>query len=64
MDNTCVIKQYTTTATLNQRRMMADPFEVILRNMRRTAQFGPDSIDLAAIRDQYGIDEFNDCRMS
>ncbi|KAL5236457.1 hypothetical protein ACI65C_003867 [Semiaphis heraclei] len=64
VDNTCVIKQYTTTATLNQRRMMADPFEVILRNMRRTAQFGPDSIDLAAIRDQYGIDEFNDCRMS
>lgn len=48
--------------------MMADPFEVILYNMRRTAQDGPDSIDFATIRDQYGIDplsdEFNDCRMS
>jgi len=68
VDNTFIIKQYSTTAMLNQRRMMADPFEVILRNMRRTVQLGPDGIDLATIRDQYGIDplsdEFNDCRMS
>lgn len=68
MDNTNIINHYSTTATLNQRRMMADPFEVILYNMRRTAQDGPDSIDFATIRDQYGIDplsdEFNDCRMS
>jgi len=68
VDNTYIINHYSATAMLNQRRMMADPFEVILRNMRRTAQEGPDSIDLATIRDQYGIDplsdEFNDCRMS
>jgi len=48
--------------------MLADPFEVILRNMRRTAEQGPDSIDLDTIRDQFGIDplsdDFNDCRMS
>jgi len=68
VENTHIIKHYSTTATLNQRRMMADPFEVILRNMRRTATEGPDSIDLATIRDQFGIDplsdDFNDCRMS
>lgn len=67
MDNTCIVKSYSTTAMLNQRRMLADPFEVILRNMRRTAE-GLDHVDIDAIRDEYGIDplseEFNDCRMS
>jgi len=67
VDNTSIVNSYSTTAMLNQRRMMADPFEVILRNLRRTAE-GPDSVDFDAIRDQYGIDplseEFNDCRMS
>ncbi|XP_022183506.1 WD and tetratricopeptide repeats protein 1-like isoform X2 [Myzus persicae] len=68
VDNPCIIEHYNTTATLNQRRMTADPFEVILRNMRRTATEGPGSIDLATIRDQYGIDplsdDFSECRMS
>jgi len=67
VDNTCIIKNYSATAILNQRRMQADPFEVILHNMRRTAE-GPDRIALDTIRDQFGIDplpdDFNDCRMS
>ncbi|XP_025190600.1 WD and tetratricopeptide repeats protein 1-like [Melanaphis sacchari] len=68
VDNMFIIEDYNGTATINQRRMMADPFEVILRNMRRTTSDGPETIDLDAIRDQFGIDplsdDFNDCRMS
>lgn len=68
VDNEFIIEHYSTTAMINQRRMMADPFEVLIRNMRRSVEEGPDSIDISNIRDQFGIDplsdEFNDCRMS
>lgn len=32
------MKHYKTTAMLNQRRMIADPFELIMRNMRRSIE--------------------------
>lgn len=38
MDNKHEVKHYKSTAMLNQRRMMADPFEVIMRNMRRAVE--------------------------
>jgi len=50
---------------LNQRRMMADPFEVIMRNMRRTVE---DDIDMENRLDQYEVgpipDQFYTCRPS
>lgn len=33
-----MVKHYKTTAMLNQRRMTADPFEVIMRSMRRSME--------------------------
>lgn len=50
MDNKFVVKNYKTTATLNQRRMLADPFEIIMRNMRRTAD---DDSDMDRRPDQF-----------
>lgn len=65
MDNEYVVKHYKTTAMLNQRRMMADPFEVIMRNMRRTVE---DDIDMENRPDQYEMgpipEQFYTCRPS
>ncbi|VVC32811.1 Hypothetical protein CINCED_3A009379 [Cinara cedri] len=38
VDNTFAVKHYKTTALLNQRRMIADPFEIIMHNMRRSVE--------------------------
>jgi len=65
VDNEYVVKHYKTTAMLNQRRMMADPFEVIMRNMRRTVE---DDIDMENRPDQYEVgpipEQFYTCRPS
>lgn len=64
MNNVFVVDHYSTTATINQRRMMADPFEVIIRSMRSTVQ----QMGLVNVEEQYGTDplseEFSACRTS
>jgi len=63
LDNKFVVKNYKTTALLNQRRMMADPFEIIMRNMRRTAD-----IDMERRSDTFEAEQmpeqFYTCRTS
>lgn len=50
VDNNHEIKHYNTTAMLNQRRMVADPFELIMRSMRRS------------VEDEMDVDSLNEAR--
>lgn len=50
IDNKFVVKHYKTTAMLNQRRMIADPFELIMRNMRTTVE---EEIDMEGSPDMF-----------
>lgn len=65
MDNKFEVKHYKTTAMLNQRRMMADPFEVIMRSMRRSVE---DEIDVERRPDHIEVgpisEQFYSCRQS
>jgi len=67
VDNAFKVENYKRTARINQSRMMADPFDIIMNNMRRDILEGNESREFHTVREQYGVvplsDDF-DCLMS
>lgn len=64
-DNNLEVKDFRATAMLNQRRMMTDPFEVILRNMSMSME---DQIAMDRASEHYVVgsipEQFYTCRPS
>jgi len=62
VDNALKVDNYKTTAMINQSRMMTDPFDIIMNNMRRG------SFEFPTVREhEYGVDPLSDdfdCLMS
>ncbi|XP_027847934.2 WD and tetratricopeptide repeats protein 1-like [Aphis gossypii] len=67
VDNAFKVENYKRTARINQSRMMADPFDIIMNNMRRDILEGNESHEFHTVREQYGVDPLSDdfdCLMS
>lgn len=67
-NNEFEVRSYQATAEMNQRRMMADPFEVIMRNMHHRTMVEDLDVDLPpdypAEFEERENQEFYTCRTS
>jgi hypothetical protein len=62
LDNKHEIKQYNATALLNQRRMVADPFELFMNGMRRSVEEEMDADNMNEARSM--LEQFYGYRLS